>query len=443
MLTVLVMLLACLPLTAGAAAAVEAEPVKIQLTIGSPTVTIDGVASTIQKPLKVNGTTLVPLSVITKAFGAKLKLENNKKITLTYNATVVVLTIGSNKISVNGVVSTLSAEPKIVSGVTMVPVRVIAQAFGANVALSGNKITITGLKAREAGQAANGSTGIDSDAGMTKIGDGYWGWSMQYPTDLSLNYQSDNGDWTTWTGGTEDPNLIVAVTDGEDDYTTDELREHIESYFDSNEIVLEKKSISVKGVSYERMVTKSRNGWFFEYRAAQKNKRIYVVMAGAKAESRDALNKYQAQLDSFTISFDKSDRKLKDITKVVNGIVTIHDQDYGLQIKMPANWHRLEQITSPFFYSDEGYIGLSLYSVQSGETAEQWRASQRQKMESEYAEGYLRNISESTVNLSNGKGYVLKYEYSGDKKEWTTEYDVYLIAGNHKLRCNLITKGTR
>ncbi|WP_127532123.1 copper amine oxidase N-terminal domain-containing protein [Paenibacillus kobensis] len=434
MLTVICLLLACIPLTASAAEAAEAQPVEIQLSVGSSAVSIDGTSSTIQKPIKVNGITLVPLSVITKAFGAKLKLENNKKITLTYNATTVVLTIGSNKVSVNGVVTTLPAEPKIVNGVTMVPVRVITQAFGANIALSGNKITITGTKANEASPTAGGTAGIDSDAGMTKIGDSYWGWSMQYPTDLTLKSQSDNGDWTTWTGGSEDPNLIVSIEDADEEWTTDQIREHIETYFDTNEIVLEKKTISVKGTSYERYVTKSRSGWFFEYRAAQKDKRVYVVMAGAKSESREALNKYGPQLDSFTISFDKSNRTLKDITKVVDGMVTIHDKDYGLQIKMPANWHRLEDMTNPFFVSDEGLISFSLYSAQSGETAEQWRASERENVESDFAAGYIRNIEESTIALNNGTGQVLKYQYSWDQTKWISEYDIYYITGNHKYK---------
>ncbi|GFN32618.1 copper amine oxidase N-terminal domain-containing protein [Paenibacillus xylaniclasticus] len=436
-LTVISMLMS-IPLTAASAAATassssEAQSVKIELSVGSSTVKINGEASTIQKPVKVNGTTLVPLSVITKAFGAKLKLENNKKITLTFNSTTVVLTIGSNKVTVNGKVSTLPAAPTIVNSVTMVPVRVIAQAFGADVAVSGNKITITGKTASESSQGTKGTTAIDSDAGKTKIGDSYWGWSMQYPTDLTLLYQSDNGDWTSWTAGTDDPNLIVGIEDVEEELSTDELREYIEDYFDNDEIVMEKKTISVNGTSFERYVTKSRSGWFYEYRAVQKGKRIYIVMAGLKAESREALNKYQAQLDSFTLSFDSSDRKLKDVTKVVDGMVTIHDKDFGLQIKMPANWHRLEQATSPFFYSDEGFIGLSIYSVNAGETAEQWRASERTKLENRYAEGYLKDVTESTINLSNGQGQVLKYKYSLNQKEWITNYEIYLISGNHKF----------
>ncbi|GMK38305.1 hypothetical protein PCCS19_13590 [Paenibacillus sp. CCS19] len=434
-MTALCMLLACFPLAASAAAG---DTVEIKLSIGSPTVTINGTASKIQPPVKENGTTLVPLSVINKAFGAKLNLEKNKIITLTYNSTVVVLTIGSKDVKVNGVVSKLTTAPKIVNGVTLVPVRVIAQAFGATVVPSGNQITITGKVAGQTATTDTGSvTGIDTDAGKTKVGDSYYGWSMNYPTDLSLSFQSDSGDWTVWSDGSGDPSVIVAVDDIEDTLTKEELRDHIQTYFDDNELVMEKKSISVSGVSYEKMVTKSRDGWFFEYRGTQKDNRIFIVMSGAKAATRDALNKYQDLLDSFTLSFNKSDRTLKDVTKVVNGLITIHDEDYGLEVKLPVQWNRDTESPTPVFYKeDEGLIDFAIESVQNNETAEQWRTAERKKLENEFASEYIRNFEESNIKLKNGQGAVLKYEYSFNKTKWYTEYDLFLVAGDHKYSIN-------
>ncbi|PWW08290.1 copper amine oxidase-like protein [Paenibacillus cellulosilyticus] len=430
-MTALCMLLACFPIAASAAAG---DSVVIKLTIGSPTVNINGVDSKIQPPVKENGTTLVPLSVITKAFGAKLNLEKNKIITLKYNSTVVVLTIGSKEVKVNGVVTKLTTAPKIVNSVTLVPVRVIAQAFGATVVPSGNLITITGKVAGDAASTNTGGTsGIDTDAGKTKVGDSYYGWSMNYPTDLSLSYQSDNGDWTVWSDGSNNPTVVVGIEDEEDTLTKEELRDQIQTYFGDNELVMEKKTISVGGVSYEKMVTKSRDGWFFEYRGIQKDKRVFVVMSGVKATSRDALNKYQDLLDSFTLSFDKSDRSLKDVTKVVNGFITVHDEDYGIEVKLPVNWHRDTESSTPLFFNvDEGLIDFAIKSTVDNETAEQWRAKERAKLEKQFASDYIRNFEESTITLKNGQGQVLKYEYTWDKKNWITEYDVFLIAGDHK-----------
>jgi predicted nucleic acid-binding protein len=433
-ITALCMLLACFPLAASAAAG---DSVVIKLTIGSPTVNINGVDSKIQAPVKENGTTLVPLSVITRAFGAKLNLEKNKIITLKYNSTVVVLTIGSKDVKINGVVTKLTTAPKIVNSVTLVPVRVIAQAFGATVVPSGNLITITGKVAGVASANTGNTSTIDTDAGKTKVGDSYYGWSMNYPTDLSLSYQSDNGDWTVWSDGSDNPTVIIGIDDEEDTLTKEELRDHIQTYFDDNELVMEKKTISVAGVSYEKMVTKSRNGWFYEYRGTQKDNRVFVVMSGVKAASRDALNKYQDLLNSFTLSFNRADRSLKDVTKVVNGLITIHDEDYGLEVKLPVKWHRDPDSPTPLFYNvDEGFIDFAIKSVVNNETAEEWRAAERAKLEKEFASDYIRNFEESTITLMNGQGQVLKYEYSWNKTEWITEYDVFYIAGDHKYSIN-------
>ncbi|WP_127532120.1 stalk domain-containing protein [Paenibacillus kobensis] len=443
MITVLCLTMACLSLslslslTAGtahaaeSAQAIEGESVNMKLEVGSPVVTINGSALTIQKPVKVNGTTLVPLSVITKAFGAKLNLENNKKITLTYNSTVVVLTIGSNKVTVNGTVSTLSAEPTIASGVTMVPVRVITQAFGANIALSGNQITITGKKAGGTSKA-----GIDSDAGFTKVGDSYFKWSMKYPADLSLDYQSNDGSLTVWADGSGNPAVIVEVTEDEETSTSEELRDLIMSYFSDDEIVLEKKSVKAGGATFEKVVTKDRSGWFYEYRAAKNGNYVYVISSGAEAKTREGLSKYQPLLDSFTMSFNSADKKLKDITKVVGGMIAYEDEDYGLKLKLPVEWTQYEGSSTPEFSSDNADLSLAVASVANGETAEQWRKQTREKLESDYVADYLRGISEYSVTINNGTAQVLQYEHSWDMKDWTTQYLVFYVSGDHKYGIN-------
>jgi predicted nucleic acid-binding protein len=160
-------------------------------------------------------------------------------------------------------------------------------------------------------------------------------------------------------------------------------------------------------------------------------------MSGVKAASRDALNKYQDLLNSFTLSFNRADRSLKDVTKVVNGLITIHDEDYGLEVKLPVKWHRDPDSPTPLFYNvDEGFIDFAIKSVVNNETAEEWRAAERAKLEKEFASDYIRNFEESTITLMNGQGQVLKYEYSWNKTEWITEYDVFYIAGDHKYSIN-------
>ncbi|SFT25785.1 stalk domain-containing protein [Paenibacillus sp. BC26] len=427
------MLFALMPIAAGAAA----EALVIKLAIGSPTLSVNGSTSTIQKPFKLNGTTMVPLSVITKAFGAGLKLENNKIITLSYNSTKVVLTIGSKIVKVNGAPVTLTAEPKIVNGVTMVPLRVIVSAFGAKLTLSGNQITINGVKANASGTSTGSNTGgINSDAGKTKIGDSYYGWTMNYPSDLVLSYQSDNGSATQWTSAQDDRRVAVFVEDVDQAYTREELRDHIMGYFAEGEFSVEKKTITIGDLSIERIVSKDRDGFFFDNRAIQVGTRIYFVAVGVKADSRDKLDPYQDLLNSFKPSFAANDGSLKDITKVKDGYMTAINKDYGLSVALPVDWQRDNEASTPTFNSENGYLNFEVSSLKAGDTAQAWLKRIEAKLQEEFQPEYLRNIDESTIVLADGIAQVLSFEYTLDKKSWKKVHDVLLVTGSHKYEIN-------
>ncbi|BBH23952.1 hypothetical protein Back11_52970 [Paenibacillus baekrokdamisoli] len=431
--TVLSMFVALLPAVVGAAA----EPLEIKLAIGSPTLSVNGVTSTIQQPFQVNGTTLVPLSVITKAFGAGLKLENNKIITLTYNKTSVILTIGSKVVKVNGVPSTLATETKVVNNTTMVPLRVIVSSFGASIQAVGKQITIKGAKADSSGGTNGTNTGgINTDAGKTKVGDSYYGWSLDYPSDLSLAYQSDNGNGTVWADGSGNASIEITIHDVDQSYTREELREFMISFFKDNEFVVEKKSVTIGAATFEKVVSRDRDGWYYEMRGIQKDNRIFIILTSVKSNSRDSLNKYQTLLDSFKTSFSAGDSTLKDITKVKNGVMTVYDMDYGLGVQLPADWLRDDKSDKPRFVSDDGYMDFSISSLKQGETVDQWLKRNRQDLESEFQSDYYRNVTESTIKLVNGTAQVLTYEYTWDKKEWYKEYQVFFVSGAHKYEAD-------
>jgi len=99
------------------------------------TIKIDGAAvSTETAPVVDNGTTLVPVRVITEYLGADNSWNATKKqATIKTAANTVVFTIGSKNYTINGSTKTLSAAPKIINGTTMIPLRALAEGIGANV----------------------------------------------------------------------------------------------------------------------------------------------------------------------------------------------------------------------------------------------------------------------------------------------------------------------
>lgn len=99
------------------------------------TIEIDGqVQSLAVQPVIINGTTLVPVRGIFENLGGQVAWDGaTQTATVTRGTTQVVLRIGEPTISVNGKPVQLTTLPEVINGSTMVPLRVISEALGAEV----------------------------------------------------------------------------------------------------------------------------------------------------------------------------------------------------------------------------------------------------------------------------------------------------------------------
>jgi hypothetical protein len=108
------------------------------------TINLNGTTLSLSKaPVIINGSTLVPMREIFEAMGAKVDWNSETQtVTGTTNSTTVTISIGSSVITKNGVTSSLGGVPaQLIEGYTMVPVRAVAESFGAKVDWNGtNKI---------------------------------------------------------------------------------------------------------------------------------------------------------------------------------------------------------------------------------------------------------------------------------------------------------------
>lgn len=437
MLLAMFVVAAMLPAAVFAADA-AGSAVEVRLKTGSSTVKINGQAITVQAPYETKGTMMVPLSVITKAFGATLKLQDNKIITLTYNDKKVVVTIGSTTVKVNNTSKTVSVAPVIVKNTTMVPVRVIVEAFGAKIGKD-TKTKETVITGTRASGAAGSETGIDSDYGKTKVGDSYLGWSMNYPAGLIQTNQSDDGSFVIWADAKQASSVIVTTEQVTDQLTTEELRDELYEWLGSDEVTLDKRTITVGGVSFEKLVTKTKERkMLFEYRVTQKGDFLYIVMAGVQGTDKTVLDSYQTLLNSFTPSFNTSDKALKDITKVKNGQITFHNEDYGMTVKLPTGWYQDRESASPSFFSKDGLLTLEITSLVEGDTAEKWLQRRQAIVHDHLLPSYIRNEGTSTIELQDGSALVYTYEFTLDQKTWQTTNEVFLIKGNYRYALDFI-----
>lgn len=81
-------------------------------------------------PIQENGTLLVPLRLMSEELDALVSYdEPTQIITISKDTTLIKLTLGSTQATCNGVTRTLSLAPKLVNGVTMVPIRFISESL--------------------------------------------------------------------------------------------------------------------------------------------------------------------------------------------------------------------------------------------------------------------------------------------------------------------------
>lgn len=107
-------------------------------------VTIDGVLQTYEQPATLNdGSVFVPFRPIFQAFGTSVHWDQNNRIVTAYKDNQIIsLTIGDHNASVDNVPFHLEQAPTIMEGSTMVPIRFISEALGAQVNWNSDTSTV-------------------------------------------------------------------------------------------------------------------------------------------------------------------------------------------------------------------------------------------------------------------------------------------------------------
>lgn len=135
--------------------AFAASPIKI---------VIDGrTISTDAAPVVQNGTTLVPVRVITENLGADVTWNQSKQQATVLTAGYkVVFTINSKGYTVNGALKTLTNPAKIINGKTMIPIRALAESIGAvvNYNSAANSVTVNYFTGITGSIKVSGSTTV-------------------------------------------------------------------------------------------------------------------------------------------------------------------------------------------------------------------------------------------------------------------------------------------
>ena len=95
-------------------------------------------------PQKINNRVLVPMRAIFEEMGAEVIWDQDSEtVTATKGDTVVVLTVGNAKPTINGVAVEIDQPGVIIDGRTLAPVRFVGEAFGGQVVWNDDTSTVT------------------------------------------------------------------------------------------------------------------------------------------------------------------------------------------------------------------------------------------------------------------------------------------------------------
>lgn len=404
---------------------------ELRITAGSTSAYINGSKQTIAKPYKFKGVTMVPVGVFKKAFGSEIRLEKYDVVKVKEGPHTVTLTIGSSIAWVDGVKKEMGAAPKMMNGVLMVPLRPVAAGIGATLAPSSSgEMVIRLLQTDESTDDDEGS--INLDEGKTRIGNSYYGWSMNYPSDLMILQTGEQERMMTF--GAEDSSYYLEVYVSDQDVNLDSddlLQQLVQEAKEAGDTVLDRESIAKGKTPYARIVVKDADGVLWEMRQYIKDGRQYdVYLADYGALNYKDLGKRAALLNSFQPTYVQSDRTIKDLSTVDEGMRSTWNDDYGIELKIPAGWS-MDNTQMIYEAKDGAYLQLRVTSAPKGATVQEWSGQLDKWMRETFTPESYEPIGSYTMDVSGETAEVNEFRYNfGDG--WQTEFDVLLQKNGYR-----------
>ncbi len=428
----------------GAVASAEVpEKVEIKFAVGDETLTINGEAVTVEKPYVVGeGVTLVPLRVITEAFGAEVLWDGEtKSITLNYPDVKILLQIGNSVAEVNEMAETLLASPELTqNGVTMVPLRFISETFGADVGYDNETKAITVTK--EAKETQSTVVGAADEA---RIGDSYYGWSIENATEFTVADRDFDGSYTDFVRN-EKNDFTVYVSEREEDYDFDrDFIEYKDSFYDYTLVKAEKETsdehnkkmfLQAKDkVDFINVIVWVTDKYIYE---------IYGYLDNSDAAIKDECIRV---MSTFTASFNKADTY--DMSGIENGMRKYTNEDLKFSLDIPQNMQMISDKDSAnsfrFMSASENdsvsMVVLEIYSKSDVTGAQALALKDMELNKKNYNPDLLKNFtSVSECDYDGKKGYEYSYEIKGTRNTDFVKRDVFFELGSYVYNIGVVMK---
>ena len=411
----------------------SSDTVEISFKVGDSVLYINQKPTEVETPYVVGeGTTLVPLRVITEAFGATVTWEDaTQKITLDYPDVNIVLQIGNTVAEVNGRAETLSAAPVLSdNGVTMVPLRFISETFGAEVGYDDATAAISVIKTKQ----NDGNKTVTGTIEHDIIGDSYYGWSMNTSSLLYIDDRSFDGSSTLLMGDGGKISVDIDLLDN--DFNFDKYFSDLKSLYSSGTLMKADRGLSTEGYKSIHIQSKTTKS-FIDDRSYIKDDKIYTITCYVDIDKIDQYrDTYTGILDTFKLLSTSDMYDLSGIDE--NGYRTFEDDTYKVSFKVPKDWYKSKSssATSFTFYKnsntyDANRIHCEIFSKSGTSTAKSY--AEKDLAESkEFLDPEKCKITDvATMPCANKNAYYYTISISNTDKEDALFYDVFIDSGDY------------
>ena len=415
-----------------------AESVEISFKVGDDVLNINGSPIRVETPYVVDGVTLVPVRVITEAFGADVEwIEATMEIILTYRGVEIKLQIGNTDVYVNGQRQALLHHPTLPDKTTMVPLRFITENFGADVKYDEDTQLITVIKSSSAGSVEDIGDALKKSQ-KPAIGDSYLGWSMQNTPEMKLESRTFDGLQNVFSFGA-DSHLAIQFADNTANLTYEAIKINEMEIAKNFTLIGQADNYTASGQKYVRTQCRNSEVYIETRQFVRPDGKLvslgYISLMAVDAAKRE---NHIAVMDTFDFTIQKSD--MEDLSNITDGMRLFDNKDLGIEFMVPADWQdasNSNQINSFEFrkFNNDGMltgrIALHIHTPERGDTAAGWAARDLSRNKTVtnpkiYTYGDLQEI---TVSSANAWYYQKEDAFAGIKsisRDIFWEYEGYM-----------------
>ncbi len=385
-------------MTAALAEEEISERVEISFKVGDSVLMINGEATEVETPyIAGEGTTLVPLRVITEAFGAEVTwVDETKEIYLEYPDVSIVLQIGNSEAKVNSHTETLPEAPALSpNGVTMVPLRFISETFGAEVGYDEKTAAITVVK-----EAAGEGDTMSAMNDMPRVGDSYYGWSMNTPKAMYMDEREFDGTYTEFVDENENY-FCIFIFEPEDKNTVDQRFNELKERYSGKTLTMAEKSVDSNDNTVMKFRARDKEFNYGEC-VTETGKWVYAVQFKSKLGS-DETAAMEELTKSFEVGFGDASITYDLSTVDEEGFRLFEDKEMKVSFKVPADCGMLETDAA----NQAGFIStgdipimvaLAIYSKAEAGSAREVAEFDRELQKEYYNKTYVQVSGVSSYN---------------------------------------------